>query len=76
MLRDLYHAAHTPETDDPLVSALLHADRPAVDARPPPILRRSNVFDDEQPALVAQAAAAGRWDAVRMLIELDFDVNA
>jgi hypothetical protein len=76
LLRDLYRAAHTAGSEDPFVDALLRGDRSAVedalsaDAEAVERVRR------DHPALVARAAASGRWDAVRMLVDLGFDVNA
>ena len=73
VLRDLYQALHAPERDDPTVHALLAADRDEIarfDTAAIEAVRR------EQPALVARAAASGRWEAVQILVELGFDVNA
>jgi hypothetical protein len=77
LLRDLYRAEHsTTAADEPLLAALLDADRGAVDrivtsdAEAFARLRRAH------PELVATAAANGRWDAVQLAAELGFDVSA
>jgi DinB superfamily/Ankyrin repeats (3 copies) len=72
VVRDLYALTHAPAAPDPLVQALLDADESVV-AR----AERSEMdrIRTAEPALVARAAAQGRWDAVRLLVELGFDVN-
>jgi hypothetical protein len=76
LLRDLYRAQHHADKQDPLVRALLTADHAAVArgraGRPDALeqIRRHH------PELVARAAAGGRWDAVRLLVDLGFDPNA
>lgn len=61
LLRDLYQAAHT--TDDELV-AVLSGDTTQLDD-----LRA------RRPAIVADVASTGNWDAAARLIDLGFDVN-
>ena len=61
LLRDLYLAAHT--TDDALAE-FLAGDRSRLDD-----LRA------QRPALVADLASAGKWDAAAQLVDLGFDVN-
>ena len=77
LLRDWYRAAHaTPDEDDPLVLALLRADRDAIErarAEDPAAVDRARA---EHPDLVARAAAGGRWDAVRLLVDDGFDAGA
>jgi DinB superfamily/Ankyrin repeats (many copies) len=76
LLRDLYRAAHTSGSEDPLVGAMLRADRRAVEQALSTDGSAAERVRRDHPALVARAAASGRWDAVRMLVELGFDVNA
>ena len=62
---------------DELIAVVLAGDRECVaesirEARPGVVDRAIAA----RPALVVQAAAAGRLDAVRLLVELGFDVNA
>jgi hypothetical protein len=76
LLRDWYRALHARDGDDPLVSALLRADRAAIAAavaHDPGAVARVRA---EHPDLVARAAAGGRWDAVRLLVEHGFAVSA
>jgi hypothetical protein len=76
LLRDLYRAGRSKPREDPLLDALLQADREFVD--------RAVATDDgtlerlhhAHPELVATAAANGRWDAVQLAVELGFDVSA
>lgn len=66
-MRDLYRALTTA---DPVVAAAGRGDRAAVEKRlaADPSLRST--------PLVADMAARERWDAVRMLVDLGFDVTA
>ncbi|MFC0625125.1 DinB family protein [Kribbella deserti] len=66
VLRDLYRAE---QPEDPLVAALLRGETTA----------ETGVIDrvrEQRPALIAEAAAAKRWQAVPALVELGFDLNA
>jgi hypothetical protein len=69
VLRDLYLATRPR---DPFVAACLDADRQTVESR----LAADPGLRDAHPAIVATAAAAGRWDAVRLLADLGFAVTA
>lgn len=78
LLRDWYRAVHTPAADgeSTLATRLLHADGAAVEQvrhGDPDVLDRLRA---EHPDLVARTAAGGRWDVVRLLVELGFDVSA
>jgi hypothetical protein len=66
-MRDMYRAMADA---DPIVSAAENMDKAAVEARlvAEPTLRES--------PLVTDLAARERWDAMRMLVDLGFDVNA
>lgn len=66
-MRDMYRAL---TGTDPVVAAAEGLDRAAVEARvvAEPALRGSS--------LVTDLSARERWDAVRMLVDLGFDVNA
>jgi DinB superfamily/Ankyrin repeats (3 copies) len=68
VLRDLYLATRPR---DPFVGACLDADREAVES----LLAADPGLRDGHPAIVATAAAAGRWDAVRLLVDLGFGVT-
>jgi len=61
---DVYRGQHS---EDPVVAALLQGDPSADEIE---LARR------QRPALVAESAAARRWDAVPALLGLGFDVNA
>ena len=61
LLRDLYRAART--TDDVLVDVVAGDTSRLDDLRA------------RRPAIVADLASAGRWDAAAQLIDLGFDVN-
>jgi ankyrin repeat protein len=63
-LRDLYRATRPVE---PFLQACLDADRAAVQSMLP---------NDSYPTLVADMAARQNWPAVRLLVDLGFDVNA
>jgi hypothetical protein len=66
-MRDVYYAL---VATDPVVAAADNGDRAAVEARlgEDPAVRTSG--------LVADLAGRKNWDAVRMLVDLGFDVNA
>ena len=68
LLRDLY-AATVSNPADPILSALMKGDRSAVDAIDLDDLKR------RRPRLVTEAAARGRWDGVRLLVERGFEVD-
>jgi hypothetical protein len=53
------------------VAACLDGDRQAVES----LLDADPGLRDRHATLVATAAAAARWDAVRLLADLGFDVN-
>jgi DinB superfamily/Ankyrin repeats (3 copies) len=76
LLRDLYRAARADDAIDPLVRALLAADRETVGQVQSADPAALGLLRGEQRELVARAAAIGRWDAVCFLVELGFDVNA
>ncbi|HYQ63317.1 DinB family protein [Actinophytocola sp.] len=63
-MRDLYRATQPVE---PFLQACLDADRAAVESMLP---------DDRYPTLVADMAGRQNWAAVRLLVDLGFDVNA
>ncbi|WP_328994874.1 DinB family protein [Kribbella sp. NBC_01245] len=63
VVRDLYRAQ---QPEDPSVVALLNGDQTADVER----------VREQRPALIAEAAAGKRWEAVPLLVELGFDVNA
>ncbi|MBM7790899.1 DinB family protein [Tenggerimyces flavus] len=63
VVRDLYRGQ---QSEDPSVTALLNGDRPADLDR----------VRTERPSLVAEAAAAKRWDAVPPLLALGFAIDA
>lgn len=63
VVRDLYRGQRQ---EDPSVAAVLNGERPAD-------LDRVRA---ERPGLVAEAAAAKRWDAIPHLLALDFDLDA
>ena len=69
VLRDVYAATRT---DDALVIALMAGDRDAVTRCGPSDIDRLRT---ERPHLMAEMAAAGRWQAVDLLIDLGFDVD-
>ncbi len=66
--------ADPPALEGPgaFVAAVLAGDAAAVEAH----RNQAAVAQDRRPALVVWAAAHGRLDAVRRLVELGFDVNA
>lgn len=68
-LRDLYRATRPEE---PIVDACRRADRAAVES----LLAAEPGLFDAHPALLARMAAARNWPAVRLLVDLGFDVNA
>lgn len=76
LLRDWYRALHAPDDDDPLVLALLRADQTAIAAAVADDPSAVDRIRAEHPDLVARAAAGGRWDAVRLLVDHGFDVSA
>ena len=72
VVRDLYHARRL---EDPFVHACLRADRAAVEdlrTADPGVVGRTRTA---HPDLLRQAASSERWDAVRLLAELGFDVD-
>jgi hypothetical protein len=70
VIRDIYRGR---QTEEPLVADLLRGDRAAARTANPGALERVR---GERPALIAEAAAAKRWEAVPLLLELGFDVDA
>jgi hypothetical protein len=68
-MRDVYRATRQAE---PFVEACLRADRAAVTA----LLTSDPDLRTRHAALIAQLAGDRRWDAVRLLVEQGFDVNA
>ena len=68
-MRDLYRATRPV---DPFLDACRRADRAAVES----MLATDPSPRERHPALVAELAAAQRWPAVRLLVDLGFDVNA
>ncbi|HZC26868.1 MAG TPA: ankyrin repeat domain-containing protein [Actinopolymorphaceae bacterium] len=72
VVRDLYRASRL---DDPVVLACLHGDRAAVEAlvaTDPALLDRTRA---DHPDLLRQTASRQRWDVVRLLADLGFDVE-
>lgn len=72
LLRDLYLAERTR---DPFVEACLRADRQVVDE-----MRQADEGIVERaksahPALALRAAATGRWEALRLLVDLGFPIE-
>ncbi len=72
VLRDLYRA---DRLRDPLLDALLAGDRAAVE-----VLQRDDAgaverMKAERPALLREAAATGRWNAIPLLADLGFSVR-
>lgn len=65
VVRDLYRAQ---QPEDPSVAALLRGKSTTTE-----VVQRVR---EQRPALIAEAAAAKRWDAIQLLVELGFDVNA
>jgi DinB family protein/ankyrin repeat protein len=65
-VRDFYSGQRA---EDPLVVALLQGDRSTASEEALDLLRR------QRPGLIAEAAAAQRWEALPLLIELGFDVS-
>jgi hypothetical protein len=63
-MRDFFRATQPVE---PFLQACLDADRVAVESMLP---------NDRYPTLVADMAARQNWPAVRLLVDLGFDVNA
>jgi hypothetical protein len=76
LMRDVYRATHEPRTEPPLVAALLRGDRAAVEQDAGDDANAIASVRAAEPDLVARAAATGRWDAVQLLVEQGFDVNA
>lgn len=77
LLRDLYRAEHEAQEQDPLVRSLLSGDVDAVatiTTDDPCALDRVRT---SRPDLILDAVCAGRWHAVRLLLESGFaaDVN-
>lgn len=70
LLRDLWR--HT-RPEDPFVTACLRGDRDAVRSADAGAIERARA---EHPALVLRAVERRNADAVRLLVELGFDVNA
>ena len=68
-MRDLYRATRPV---DPFLDACRRADRAAVQE----LLAADPTLRERHPALVAELAAAQRWPAVRLVVDLGFDVNA
>jgi hypothetical protein len=68
-MRDLYRVTRPV---DPFADACRRADRSTVDS----MLAADPGLRERHPALVAELAAAQHWPAVRLLVELGFDVNA
>jgi hypothetical protein len=68
-MRDVYRATRQA---DPFVEACLQGDRAAV----ADLLGRDPSLRTRHAALIAQLAGGRRWDAVRLLVEQGFDVNA
>jgi hypothetical protein len=68
VLRDLYRATRP---GDPFVAACLSADRQMVES----LTAADPGLRDAHPAIVVTAAAAGRWDAVRLLVDLGYGAN-
>jgi ankyrin repeat protein len=58
---------------DAFVAAALQADRATVDGLGPDVAAAAR---QERPGLTVWAAACGRTDAIRLLVEYGFDVNA
>jgi ankyrin repeat protein len=67
LLRDLYRAA---QPKDEVVTALLRADRSALNSREEVARVRA-----ERPDLMVEAAATGRWTAVPLLVEAGFPIE-
>jgi hypothetical protein len=68
-MRDLYRATRPVE---PFLDACRRADRAAAQE----MLATDPTLRERHPALVAELAAAQRWPAVRLAVDLGFDVNA
>jgi hypothetical protein len=68
-MRDVYRATRQA---DPFVEACLRGDRGAV----ADFLTADPGLRTRHAALIAQLAGDQRWDAVRLLVDLGFDVNA
>ena len=70
VLRDLFRSQRGPA--DPLVVALLGGDRNAVEAFRRDDPEAMDRLRTDQPTLVRDAAEAGRWHAIPLLLELGF----